>query len=303
MTSELNNIDLRALYEKCICPYKRRYFIWTFAAGFIFAVISLCIEPTYNASVVFTVRNDDSANAGRLQSLMSRAMSFSSSPSRQVFNLNYLSSRELADAFIEKYELRKVFYEDYFSDGEFNSTVRFVNPVRWLKQQLLPSLDINQYKDEDVVTDGGPSKELTYKRFQEVFRVEIDKSTGLIVLNVFWKNPLQAKLWANDFIKFSDERLRKIALSESQQKVLFLKQELLVEDSPSELKYSIATLLNSELSQQTDIMAKKDYVFQVIQRAFLPEKKVKPHRKRWLLFGLAVGFLACFVKTYRRVQS
>ena len=131
------------------------------------------------------------------------------------------------------------------------------------------------------------------KLFDERVRiVREDKKTGLVTLEIEWKDPAMAAKWTNDLVARLNEKVRARHLSEADANVKYLKQELAGTDVVV-LQQAIGRLLDSEMQKAMVARIQKDAAFRVLDRAQLP--KFRSHPKRAQVVALATvgaGLLA-----------
>jgi uncharacterized protein involved in exopolysaccharide biosynthesis len=130
---------------------------------------------------------------------------------------------------------------------------------------------------------------------EEYFRNRIvnvleNKKTGLITLNVEWKNPKQAAEWANELVDRVNERMRERALRETQYNVDYLKAEL-ASTNVVVLQQSISRLLESEMQKLMLAKGNKEFSFRVVDPAQIPKLRVGPGKPLILTEGLFGGYL------------
>ena len=144
-----DEIDLIELFDTYVRPYWRRYCIAGLIGGFLFAVVSFFVTPQYEATTTAQVYTGDSTNmnSGLSAQASLAGISMNSGDTDVLFNTNYIRSRELADAFIAQYDLRKeLFYKELNDQGEFESSFN-------LRQALtgwMSSNPVEGVEDEDI---------------------------------------------------------------------------------------------------------------------------------------------------------
>jgi uncharacterized protein involved in exopolysaccharide biosynthesis len=296
---ESGEIDLVALLGKYVFPYWKQYCFSSFVTAVIFAALSYLVTPKFDATVQAQVQMGSvsgssmlKAKLGGLGSMMGLSQ-MAGGDSEFLYNMNFITSREVADAFMEKYDLRhELFYDDYDEDGNYEKPKKLGK----LYRKILGD-DYQKDDDEDILLTPGPSKQTMYKAFGKVFTIEVNNKDMTASVSVRWENPLKAKQWANDYISFVNNILKTKAINESNLKIKYLESQ--IKERPEiEVQNSIYALVEDELKKISVAESSDQYAFKVIERAFLPEKKVFPNRYFFLFGG---GFLGCFLVLAKRV--
>jgi uncharacterized protein involved in exopolysaccharide biosynthesis len=144
-----------------------------------------------------------------------------------------------------------------------------------------------------------PSSWEAYEKLSKQLRIEEDKSTGFLQIEVFSLSPVMAREWLSWLIEDVDNHIRKREVEEARLSLDFL-QERLNKTSRNEIRQSIYPLIEKQL--QTLMMAEvnSNYSLRVIDEPFLPGEKHSPSRKLIVIMFLAIGSLlgAFFVLIY-----
>ncbi len=275
-----------------VFPYWKKYCIWGFVSAVIFAAISYLVTPKYDATVQAQVQMGSASGSSLLKARMGGLASMvggqmSGGDAECFYNMNFITSREVADAFMEKYDLRHaLFYKNYEEDGSYKNPKKLGK----LYKKILGD-DYQKDNDEDILRTPGPSKQDMYKAFGKVFTIEVNNKDMTASVSVRWEDPLIAKKWANDYMSFANNVLKTKAIRESNLKIKYLESQ--IKERPEiEVQNSIYALIEDELKRIAVAESSDQYAFKVIERAFLPERRNSPNRYKFLFFG---GFLGCFL--------
>ncbi|MBN2068137.1 MAG: hypothetical protein JW739_00705 [Opitutales bacterium] len=293
-----DEIDLIELFDTYVRPYWRRYCVAGLIGGFLFAVASVFVTPQYEATTTAQVYTGDSTNMksgfGGLASLA--GISMNAGNTDVLFNTKYIRSRELADAFIAQYDLRKeLFYKGLNESDEFKPSFSLRKALTgWMSSNPVEGIE-----DEDIFTTPGPTKEQVYKKFEKTFLISVNNKDMTADVTVRWKDPLKAKQWANAYIQFVNGILREKAIRESNLKIQYLESQI-DKNRSIEVQQSIYSLIENELKQIAVAESSEQYAFKVIERAFLPERKSSPNRKLYLLMGGFLGVFIVFARIFTR---
>ena len=155
----------------------------------------------------------------------------------------------------------------------------------------------------DALTPHGgkrPTLWFAVKDFKEgVLSFREDKHTGLVTIDVDWEDPAVAAKWANGFVALANERLRARAIDEATRNIAFLNAQI-PQTSVVEVQRAIYNLIESETKTLMLANVRMEFAFTVIDPAVPPERKYRPHRSLYVLFGLFLGFAIGVLAAYWR---
>jgi uncharacterized protein involved in exopolysaccharide biosynthesis len=118
--------------------------------------------------------------------------------------------------------------------------------------------------------------------------VVVDRKTELIKMTIDWKDAATAAAWANLLVDRANERMRERALTEAQNNVGYLKQELATSNLVI-LQQSIGRVLETELQKLMLANVNKEYAFKIIDHAQVPKWRTSPRRLLIVSGGFIVG--------------
>lgn len=284
-----DTLDLSRILDyakKMLLPHWKRYGVVIFLGGFFFALFSYLIVPVYRATALVQIASNSSSSMlkNRLKGLMGTSALMDTDTTDTLFNVAYLTSRETADAFVEKYGLREIIFDKLFEVQD----PQVMSAKLAKKYRRLLGDDYATLNDQDVYLTPGPSKQQVYKTFNQIFIIDVDKKDMSVSVSVCWKNPRQARDWANDYIHFVNDTLREKAIQESESRIAYLRKQ--ISETPEvEVQRSIFSLIEDEMKKIAVAESSEDYAFKVVQRAYLPERRIKPNRWRFLFCGFFMG--------------
>lgn len=145
-----------------------------------------------------------------------------------------------------------------------------------------------------------PSKfELHEKFLKEMLKVEHDALTGFVTISISYYSPELAQSWLDSLIKALNEAIKTKDVSESKKNIQFLNKQL----ENTELA-SNKSILFELIEEQTKTLmfanVRDEYVFEVIDKPFLPTIKAKPSRAIIMIgFVVAVLFLTLCLELVR----
>jgi uncharacterized protein involved in exopolysaccharide biosynthesis len=266
----VSQLEVKSLILSII---RRRWWVVTLTAASICAagVLAFITAPIYRAETVLVraeSTNESSivdAAASQLGGLASLAGFGENKNSSVIEAIAVLKSREFTDDFIrDRHLLPRLFHQRWDERaGKWRADAKEPNP--W---------------------DG-------YKFFDhEIRRVDEDKKTGIVTLQIDWENPAEAADWANDLVHRLNAKMKTRALQETTTTLGYLTKELPKTDVAS-VQQALQKLIESNLKQQALANVRQEYVFRVIDPAAPPDprEKIRPRRALYLLAGAFFGLL------------
>lgn len=164
------------------------------------------------------------------------------------------------------------------------------------KDNLLPDLFAGKWNAAANRWKRGrriPTMQDAWRLFNRKIRVvSRNKETGVVTLQISWRNRFEAAAWANELVKLVNDAMRNRALSVARASLTSLRVQY---DAASsiELRNAIAHLMEVQISKRVMAKAQPDYAFTVIDPAQVPDadKFASPRRKLILLFTLPFGII------------
>lgn len=141
-----------------------------------------------------------------------------------------------------------------------------------------------------------PTAQESFRKFNEDHLViSEDNKTGFITISIKHQSPYIAKKWTELIVSQINSFYRQEDKVESEKAVSFLNQKIETTNL-SEVKQSVADLLQEEIQKLTLIEANKFYVFSYIDSPAVMEKKSEPARALiCILFALMGMLLSTFI--------
>lgn len=163
------------------------------------------------------------------------------------------------------------------------------------EKNLLPTLFADRWdadkKRWSVPEDEIPTLTAGYQRFTEdVLDVRTDLQTGLVTLQIEWRDPQLAAQWANELVTRINLRMRGKALDEAQRSLEYLNAEL-AKSPRLEVQQPLYRLIEANLTQVSVASGRTEYAFRIVDAAFPPELKdySKPNRLAIIAVGVLFG--------------
>jgi len=223
-------------------------------------------EWVYRAEAVLAISETSRESQSRLPDQLGglaalAGVSLRGAGDRKSEAIATLQSRTLTDSFVTEKNLLPVLF----------ASRRDVVGNRWKPGVKVPTL-----WDANKLIAG------------QVRKVAEDRKTGLITLAVEWTDPKLAAEWAADLVERTNRFLQQAAYEGSDRNIAFLKKQL-EQTNIVEVRRALNNILESELKTSMLAQRSEDYVFKVLDRAVVPEERVRPRRALILALGLAGG--------------
>jgi len=266
------NSDLRRLIALIAA---KRWWIVTSVVMFslMFALAAAVMTPVYRVTAVLvsasTERNrlSDGINSalGQLGGLASLAgVGVGSNDTATEEALAVIKSRQFTERFIEDLDLMP----DLFP-GQWDS----VN-AKW---------KVSEAKQ--------PTPARAFRAFAKLRTVAQDKKTGMVTVQIDWKDRLRAAEWTNELIKRINLEMRARAIAKTEASLTFLEKELAT-TSIIETREAINRLIEAQVKQRMLANVTDEYAFRVIDKAMAPDADefVRPNKPLLIVLGPLLGF-------------
>lgn len=256
--------------------WRGRAWILLYTALFAAAatLVAFLMAPTYRAASVVVSASAErnsmgslSASLGQLGSLAALAgISVGSPDSETEEALAVMRSRDFTERFI-------------------------------FDKDLMPKLFARKWDQARKRWKVGPARQPTpadaYKYFdREVRTLARDKKTGLIVLQIDWKDRNEAAAWSNELLSRINAEMRTRAIAKADASIGYLQAEL-NHTSDIGTREAVNRIIEAQVKQRMLASVTQEYAFRVIDRALPPDAKdsVWPVKSMLALLGALVGAL------------
>jgi uncharacterized protein involved in exopolysaccharide biosynthesis len=231
--------------------------------------------PLYRSRAIVAVQ-DPAPPINQLGGLASLAgIQLGNAGSRTSQRVAVLSSRRVARMLIERENLMPVLFPDR-GEGALGSGLQ--EPPRTIGRAV-------DYFVNNVRT------------------IDQNIRTGLITVDVVWKDPALAAQWVRELIDITNEILRDAAISDAQRNIDYLTQES-ARTTLDSARQALVQLSVTNLNEMMLAKLQDDYAFKMIDAPEVSERNrfIWPRRGRIVLGGLFFGFLlsSIFVLRYSR---
>lgn len=252
------------------------------AFAILFTVAAFVITPKYRAfAVLAPASNDRVSVSSTLGAVLGQLGGIASLAGMRIGDLEpgseealaVLRSRQFTEAFIRDENLiPKLFWR------------------RW----------DNVHQMWTVPPADQPTPAKAFHLFDEHIRtVSEDTKTGLVTLQIEWKDRQEAASWANKLVDRLNREMRDRAIVKADDSVGFLQKELAI-TSDVGTRDAINRLIEAQVKQKMIANVTREFVFRVVDEAFAPEadEAAKPRKALLIAAGPFVGFLFGFALIY-----
>jgi uncharacterized protein involved in exopolysaccharide biosynthesis len=280
---EINLLDLFIV----LLRHKVMILSVVFLAGIAAVGISLLMPNIYRSECTISPTAQIRGSSGALAALgdlgglggMIAPDVFQTAGSLEQFDV-VLKSRELTNIIVMKYNLLPILYEDSW-DAE---------QKRW-----------------KATVKRLPSWQDTYKRMQKMLRSAPDKKQNVMRLSFEFKDPRMAQTILNYYVTGLSEYLRQTVLTDSAAQLKALYEQLAKTTDPL-LKNRIYAMIAGQIEKEAVAMVQRYYSFNVIDPAFVPDKKFAPKRILIVMIAVIVAFfiaifLAFFMEYVKNLKT
>jgi len=167
-----------------------------------------------------------------------------------------------------------------------------------LENHLIPVLFQSDFDRTTGKWVGATGKEPTpakaYKLFDKYIRtVSMDSKSGLITLQIDWRDRIAAANWASDLVRRINAEMRARAIAKADASVQFLQREL---SATSEIgtREAINRIIEAQVKERMLANVTEEYAFRVVDKAMPadPDDPVKPKRLLLICGGAFLGLMA-----------
>jgi len=152
-----------------------------------------------------------------------------------------------------------------------------------------------------VKADDQPTPAQAFKYFDRKIRSIIeDRKTGLVSLQIDWRDRNEAASWANELAQRLNAEMRDRAIAKAEASLGFLEKEL-ASTAVVETRSSINRLIEAQIGKRMMADVSPEYAFRVVDRAMAPDENDPIWPKKLLLIvagivlGLAIGVALALV--------
>jgi uncharacterized protein involved in exopolysaccharide biosynthesis len=242
-----------------------------FAFAVIFGTAAFLMTPMYRASTVLVVVDPErtAALSGDVGGLSNITSIFGGGPKASPVEeaLAVLRSREFTEAFIKDQRLMPELYPDLW-DSKANA---------W-----------------KVPADRQPTLAQAARYFSELRTARQDLNTGLVEIQIEWRDPKRAADWVNGLVARLNDVMRARAVARADAYLGYLRQEL-TRTEETEAREALGRLMEAQINQRMFANVTREYALRVVDAALVPDVKARPKRALMIMLGGITGVLTACV--------
>ncbi len=267
-------VDFRALGARLVA---RRRLVATIVAAStaVFAAAAFIMTPIYRSTTILAPASNQSSGRGLLNSALGELGGVAAlagfnigAPDPDTEEaLAVLQSRQLTERFIEDENLMPKLFAG-----------------RW-------DAHTNSWKTSWSSKAPTPAKAFDY--FDRRVRAVVpDKKTGLVTLNIMWKDRNEAAAWANDLVRRVNEEMRARAIAEADASIDYLEKEAQSAQTVT-ARDAVGRLMETEIKKRMIANVSREYAFRVVDAALPPDKDdpIRPQKAVMVIAGFLIGVL------------
>jgi uncharacterized protein involved in exopolysaccharide biosynthesis len=266
-----DRIDVRGMI---MTLWRRRWWVIgsVVVSTLAFAIAAFTMTPIYRATVVLVAVEAERAGMsgnlntalGQLGGLASLAgINLNAGGSGKEEALAVLRSREFTEAFINDHGLMPELFAEKW-DAERRA---------WRPDKGEP-----------------PTPAKAYQLFDSIRTIVQDRRTGLIIVQIDWKDREKAALWANELVNRINAEMRRRAIATANASVGYLEKEI-ESTSIVTTREAISRLMEAQIRQRMLANVNHQYSFRIVDKAMAPDvdDRVRPQRLLLLVAGAVIG--------------
>jgi len=281
--------DLRAMW-RTLARYRWLILACVVACSAALTTGAFLMTPVYRVAVIMAP-----ASADRTSGILGSALG-------QLGGLAAIAGVNVGSADSETEEALAVLRSRQFTE-------RFIHD-----RNLMPELFARKWDAAagrwKVPPESQPTPARAYHLFDEKIRtITRDKKTGLVTLQVDWKDRNEAAVWANDLAQRLNDEMREREIADAGASIGFLEREL-QNTTVVATREAIGRLLESQVKKRMLANVTREYVFRIVDSAMPPDadNPARPQKALMIvagpLLGLVVGvILALAINAIARARG
>ncbi len=287
-----NEIDLRELFY-ILLEGKRIILSITIFFSIIGVIYSLLLPNIYESKAILVPVNSSNGISGALKSYGGLAgLAGISLPSGGDEGNSAKAIEKISTlSFFENKILTNINLPDLMAVESWNSKTNILT----FDESIYDTKSNTWIRDYSYPQQQIPSAQESYEEFEKHLSLNEDTKSGFITLAIKHQSPFIAKQWTELVVDEINSFYRQKDKSEAERAVNYLNQQI-SRTVLSEIKQSIAELMQEETKKLTLIEANEYYVFDYIDPPAVMEKKSEPKRALiCIISALLGGMLSIFL--------
>ena len=288
MNEDLHNDAITDDSDLLATIWRRRRFVLAIALPFavLFAVLAFIMTPVYRGQAVLVAASPDrSALGGSLRSTLGSVGDIASlvgvgigtGDSGTEEAIAVLQSRQFTESFIANNNLMPELFSNLWNNREH----------RW-----------------KVPAAKQPTLNRAFLVFDNLRTVKRNTKTGMITLQVLWKDRVKAAAWTNALVQRLNGEMRTRAIASADASLVYLNSELASTFDVS-TREAVNRLIENQVRQHMLANVTAEYALRVVDKALVEDadSPVKPRKVLLigggLLFGMLIGVACALLPIFR----
>jgi uncharacterized protein involved in exopolysaccharide biosynthesis len=284
---EINLLDLFIVLLK----HKAMIFSFVLLAGIMAVVISMQMPNIYRSEITISPTTQEKTGGalsalGGFGAMIASDMGIGATGSLDQFEV-VLKSRDLTNGIVRKYDLLPILFDKSWDAQNKRWKVGKPSALQNLTLSIQGMLGITPEKKpggKDPFTLGE-----AYLAMQGLLKITPNKKQNVMQLSVEHKDPVLAQTILNYYVLGLSEFLRQQTLTDAAAQQAQLSLQLAKTTDPM-LRNRLYEVIAKQIEKETLAKVQRYYSFNIIDPAFVPEKKFKPKRAQICLLSVVVAF-------------
>lgn len=294
---EINLLDLFIILLK----HKVMILSFVLLAGILAVVISLKMPNIYRSEITIAPTTQEKSGGalsalGGFGAMIASEIGIGVTGSIDQFEV-VLKSRELTNGIVRKYNLLPILFEKSWDAANQRWKVGKPSVLQKLTKSTKELLGVTP--DEKLRSKDPFTSEDAYRAIHGILKITPNKKQNIMQLSLEQKDPLLAQTILNYYVVGLSEFLRQQTLTDAAAQQAQLTNQLAKTTDPM-LKNRLYEVIAKQIEKETMAKVQRYYSFNIIDPAFVPEKKFKPKRAQICLLSVVVAFLAAIFLAFFR---
>lgn len=280
-----DEIDLREIFV-AVWSGKLTVLAFTFIVSIIVVLLAISLPNEYRSEALLSPVNQEgglsglASNLGGLASLAGVNLNKGDGDNKTILAIETLKSRRFFKEFNERHNILPSLMAATEWDANTNQLIfdeSLYNPatMTWVIQE-----DSNKSKV--------PSIQEAHKQFLERLIISQDDDTGFVRVSFEFYSPYIAKEWVDKLVFDINETIKKRDVAQAERSIAYLNEQIQITQL-TELKTGFFEMIQSQTETMMLANASKEYLFQTLDPAIVPELKSKPKRALMCVLGAMLG--------------
>lgn len=259
------------------------FFSFIFAISSVFVALSL--SPIFSSNIVLkSVQENEpslSTGLGMLGGIANISGSLGLNPDEEAM-------------LAMKHAVSRDFFKKLYTDQEFKKNLMAYDSYNPNNKSNLYDQSIYDSETNNWIIE--PIFLVAHKRFTtQHMKIYQEKVGGFVNISIEHKSPIIAKEWAELMYRELNKYMKEVSSQKINKEVQYLNDEL-NKTSSSELRKVVAQLLESKIQKQMYGNISDDYVFEIVDSAYVPYERARPSRAFICIMITTLGFLlSCLI--------